>query len=228
MSKYGFSIHQDLALALCIEKYGTCPYGCVKDGAPNCDAHVRNIGLAEGAQCEPGKLTASAALDAERAEEQRKAKASRRAKRSNRTSEPKPAAIGAPVSEGSRRGALIHEINELDGIIDNCVSILNATTKIKNAIKTGDIETIREGLKVINDHVERRSHRIVIGTEPGNVYALLEELEAERECELAKEAAREAGVNPDYEAAWEAHANNLAALDPAYEQYEIAREALAG
>jgi len=68
-SKYGFSIHQDLALALCIAKFGTCPYGCAKDGAPNCDAHARNIGLAEGAQCEPGKQTYSRALDVEKAEE---------------------------------------------------------------------------------------------------------------------------------------------------------------
>ena len=118
--------------------------------------------------------------------------------------------------------------NELDRIIDNCCELLNAATKIKNAITTRDIETIRESLKAIQDRVERRSHRIVIGPEPGDVYALLEELEAERECALAKEAACEAGVDPDHEAAWDAHVNNLAALDPAYEQYEIAREALAG
>lgn len=72
MSTYGLSIHQDIALAFCIEKVGTCPYGCVKDGASNCDAHVRNIGLAEGAQCEPGRLTAAAAAEAERAEERAK------------------------------------------------------------------------------------------------------------------------------------------------------------
>lgn len=64
-TKYGFSIHQDLALALCIEKFGACPFGCVKNGAPNCDANVR--GLVEGRQpCEPGRLTAQTATMAEK------------------------------------------------------------------------------------------------------------------------------------------------------------------
>jgi hypothetical protein len=99
---------------------------------------------------------------------------------------------------------------ELDRIIDNCCDILNAATKIKNAIKTGNIETIREGLKVIEDRIERRSHRIVIGSEPGDVYALLEELEAESESRLAAQAARDAGVDPDYEAAWDAHSAQAA------------------
>jgi hypothetical protein len=49
-----FSHHQKIALDLCIKEYGICPYGCSKDGAPNCAA---NVGGTLGRQCEPGKRT---------------------------------------------------------------------------------------------------------------------------------------------------------------------------
>lgn len=54
MSIKHLSHHQDIALALCIERFGVCPFGCGKDGAPNCHANV--TGWA-GQQCEPGRLT---------------------------------------------------------------------------------------------------------------------------------------------------------------------------
>lgn len=46
-----YSFHQDRALALCRKEYGTCPFGCAKDGAINCNWHVT-----EG-HCEPGRKT---------------------------------------------------------------------------------------------------------------------------------------------------------------------------
>ena len=52
---YGFSAHHDRALSLCRQAFGLCPFGCAKDGAPNCDAHVR--GIANVPQCEPGRVT---------------------------------------------------------------------------------------------------------------------------------------------------------------------------
>lgn len=54
-SIYGFSAHHDRALTLCRQAFGVCQFGCAKDGAPNCDAHVR--GIANVPQCEPGKAT---------------------------------------------------------------------------------------------------------------------------------------------------------------------------
>lgn len=59
----GYSHHQDVALALCRKKYGTCPFGCTKDGAPNCHANVTGI---LDRQCEPGKLTEAQAQADER------------------------------------------------------------------------------------------------------------------------------------------------------------------
>ena len=56
------SIHQDLALALCQREYGACPFGCGKDGAPNCHANVVGYG---GVQCEPGRRTAQEASQVE-------------------------------------------------------------------------------------------------------------------------------------------------------------------
>lgn len=50
-----FSWHQDLALAACQARHPVCPFGCVKDGAPNCDFNVRTL------DCEPGRETAEAA-----------------------------------------------------------------------------------------------------------------------------------------------------------------------
>lgn len=58
-----FSHHQDIALALCIERFGTCPFGCGKDGAPNC--HVNVTGF-DRRQCIPGRLTQAEADDYER------------------------------------------------------------------------------------------------------------------------------------------------------------------
>jgi hypothetical protein len=62
-----YSFHQDFALALCREKYGTCPRGCAKDGAPNCNANVMGLEFYGYApwQCEPGKLTAERAREHE-------------------------------------------------------------------------------------------------------------------------------------------------------------------
>lgn len=45
------SFYQDEALALCVEAYGVCPFGCVKDGAPNCNYNVREL------LCEPARVT---------------------------------------------------------------------------------------------------------------------------------------------------------------------------
>src|SRR3990167_7732210 len=49
-----FSPHQERALLLCLARYPTCPFGCAKDGAANCDAHVRGR---HAEQCEPGRKT---------------------------------------------------------------------------------------------------------------------------------------------------------------------------
>lgn len=48
-TKYGFSLQHDRALDLCKSSYPTCPFGCAKDGAPNCAHNVHE------ARCEPGK-----------------------------------------------------------------------------------------------------------------------------------------------------------------------------
>jgi len=42
-TKYGFSAYHDQVLDLCRAKYGPCPFGCVKDGAPNCFSNVSNL-----------------------------------------------------------------------------------------------------------------------------------------------------------------------------------------
>ncbi len=57
--KYGFSFHQDRALDLCKAQFGPCPFGCAKDGAPNCDTNVRGASVPgyPARQCEPGRLT---------------------------------------------------------------------------------------------------------------------------------------------------------------------------
>lgn len=55
--KYGFSARHDAALDLCIAMKKICPTGCVKDGAPNCYAHV--VGIQGIEQCDPGKLTSN-------------------------------------------------------------------------------------------------------------------------------------------------------------------------
>lgn len=47
--KYGFSFEHDQALDLCIAEYPACPFGCTKDGAPNCYANVMER------RCEPGR-----------------------------------------------------------------------------------------------------------------------------------------------------------------------------
>lgn len=55
MPKYGMSWHQDFALELCRSSMSTCPFGCTKDGAPNCHYHV--IAL----ECEYSRQTQSQA-----------------------------------------------------------------------------------------------------------------------------------------------------------------------
>lgn len=74
-TKYGFSIYQDLALALCVKEFGACPYGCAKDGAPHCDGHVRAIPPFQDQQCKPGKLIYLRAIKAGQIEECRRAEA---------------------------------------------------------------------------------------------------------------------------------------------------------
>lgn len=49
---FGYSHRHDAALTLCIAEYGTCPFGCAKDGAPNCVYHVQRR------ECDPAKVTA--------------------------------------------------------------------------------------------------------------------------------------------------------------------------
>lgn len=49
--QFGWSARHDRALRQCIAKHGTCPFGCVKDGAPNCFANV-----SEG-RCAPAQET---------------------------------------------------------------------------------------------------------------------------------------------------------------------------
>ena len=51
-TQYGYSFRHDAALNLCIAEFGTCPHGCAKDGAPNCDWHVAMN------DCEPARRTA--------------------------------------------------------------------------------------------------------------------------------------------------------------------------
>lgn len=51
-SKYGFGSAHDAALDLCRAEHGTCPFGCAKDGAPNCAYHVLRC------ECEPAKRIA--------------------------------------------------------------------------------------------------------------------------------------------------------------------------
>lgn len=56
--------HQKIALELCRAQYGRCPYGNAKDGSPNCNHYVMGLddhGNTGGPQCEPGRLTQSAA-----------------------------------------------------------------------------------------------------------------------------------------------------------------------
>ncbi|MFN7929874.1 MAG: hypothetical protein U0Y68_18400 [Blastocatellia bacterium] len=55
-----FSVHQDLALELCQSQRSTCPFNCAKDGAANCEYHVRR------SECEPGRQALSAANELER------------------------------------------------------------------------------------------------------------------------------------------------------------------
>jgi len=49
------SVYQKHALDYCRKHYGACPFSCAKDGAPNCEYHVRRL------QCEPAKATFEAA-----------------------------------------------------------------------------------------------------------------------------------------------------------------------
>ena len=48
---YGYTHHHDAALKLCQVMFGVCPFGCAKDGAPNCAWHVGRL------DCEPAKMT---------------------------------------------------------------------------------------------------------------------------------------------------------------------------
>ena len=40
MKRFGYSSHHDAALTWCIENRGQCPFGCDKEGAPNCAYNV--------------------------------------------------------------------------------------------------------------------------------------------------------------------------------------------
>jgi hypothetical protein len=43
------------ALSLCRREYGTCPFGCAKDGAPNCATHILGTITGGRPECEPGR-----------------------------------------------------------------------------------------------------------------------------------------------------------------------------
>lgn len=49
--RWGYSLRHDRALDLCIAKFPSCPFGCAKNGAPNCDWNVA------ANRCEPAKQT---------------------------------------------------------------------------------------------------------------------------------------------------------------------------
>src|SRR3990172_7008619 len=59
-TKYGYSQRHDAALDACITSGKPCPFGCVKNGAPNCYAHV--VGHYGIEQCDFGGLTAHLAI----------------------------------------------------------------------------------------------------------------------------------------------------------------------
>lgn len=46
-TQYGWTARHDAALNLCVARFSTCPFGCAKDGAPNCAYHVQLV------ECEP-------------------------------------------------------------------------------------------------------------------------------------------------------------------------------
>ncbi|MBK8113235.1 MAG: hypothetical protein IPK44_01300 [Candidatus Accumulibacter sp.] len=48
---FGYSHRHDAALTLCIAEYGTCPFGCSKNGAPNCEWNVAMN------RCDPARET---------------------------------------------------------------------------------------------------------------------------------------------------------------------------
>lgn len=49
--RWGFTKRHDRALDWCITHYGRCPFGCAKDGAPNCFHNVANN------ECQPAQMT---------------------------------------------------------------------------------------------------------------------------------------------------------------------------
>ncbi len=50
-SAFGFGWHHEAALTLCQQDYHACPFGCTKDGAPNCAVNVSEL------RCEPARQT---------------------------------------------------------------------------------------------------------------------------------------------------------------------------
>ena len=48
--QWGYSFEHDAALNLCRSRREPCPFGCVKDGAPNCWYHFTQ------AECEPAQI----------------------------------------------------------------------------------------------------------------------------------------------------------------------------
>lgn len=48
-TKYGYTLRHDTVLDWCIANSGACPFGCAKDGAPNCVYHVQRR------ECDPAR-----------------------------------------------------------------------------------------------------------------------------------------------------------------------------
>ena len=84
-----------------------------------------------------------------------------------------------PVDNSAEKAAL----DKLEEIILECGEILNAAQVIQAGIKSRDLNGIRAGLKVFEDHTERQYHRIIVGYEPGEVYQFLAEVEEEQQAE---------------------------------------------
>jgi hypothetical protein len=66
---------------------------------------------------------------------------------------------------------------EVEAIITDCESVLNAARDIKLAIEARDAKAIRTGLKTLHDHTDGYWNRLVLGHGTEEMYALAEEIE---------------------------------------------------
>lgn len=55
-SIYGFSAHHDRALTLCRQSFGSCPFGCAKDGNKTC-ATIAQGDSKTLSPCKPGRIS---------------------------------------------------------------------------------------------------------------------------------------------------------------------------